>query len=686
MQERSISPNFEFLLAHDQQLVRLGYLAERYFSEDPSTSLIKMRQFGETLAQLVAARAGMYRDTQEAQTDVIRRLKLERVIPAEVGELFHHLRVAGNRATHEGAGNHGEALTALKIGRQLGIWFHRTFGAPKGFAPVAFTPPADPATATNELAAELAQLRTELDATRTAAERARAVAEEEAKARLSAEDERAVWEQLAAEAEQAKAALATELQSLQAEAVAAPVPVVAAIVAKAQTAATELNIDEASTRALIDEQLRARGWAADTQTLRYSRGARPAKGHNFAIAEWPTKSGPVDYALFLGTKCIAVVEAKRRNKNVSSSIDQAQRYARGFRFEVGAEPIGGPYEEEFLVPYVFSANGRPYLAQVETESGIWFRDTRKASNLRRVLVDWPTPDGLDAMLGIDTEAADAQLKKQAFHFGFPLRPYQQTAIERVEAELANGRRKMLLAMATGTGKTKLAIAMLYRLLAAKRFRRICFVVDRHALGTQAGGEFSTTRIVSGKTFADIFGLKGLETVKPDPETRVHICTIQGLVKRVLFTESVSDSPPVDQYDLMVVDECHRGYLLDRELSDAELSFRNQEDYISKYRRVLDHFDSVKIGLTATPALHTAAIFGKPIYQYPYREAVIDGYLIDHEPPVQITTALSKAGIRFQKGEQIGMLDTHTGKVDLAEVPDEIHFGGCTKDCVNAVLR
>jgi type I restriction enzyme, R subunit len=278
MPERTISPNFEFLLAHDQQLVRLGYLAERYFSEDPSTSLIKMRQFGETLAQLVAARAGMYRDTQEAQADVIRRLKLERVIPAEVGELFHHLRVAGNRATHEGAGTHGEALTALKIGRQLGIWFHRTFGAPKGFAPGPFTPPADPATATNELAAELAQLRTELDATRTAAERAGAVAEEEAKARLSAEDERSIWEQLAAEAEQAKAALATELQSLQAEAVAAPVPVVAAIVAKAQTAATELNIDEASTRALIDEQLRARGWAADTQTLRTAGGRGQPKG------------------------------------------------------------------------------------------------------------------------------------------------------------------------------------------------------------------------------------------------------------------------------------------------------------------------------------------------------------------------------------------------------------------------
>ena len=62
----------------------------------------------------------------------------------------------------------------------------------------------------------------------------------------------------------------------------------------------------------------------------------------------------------------------------------------------------------------------------------------------------------------------------------------------------------------------------------------------------------------------------------------------------------SETPPIDQYDLMVIDECHRGYLLDREMSDAELSFRGQEDYISKYRRVLEYFDAVKIGLRVCP--------------------------------------------------------------------------------------
>ena len=179
--------------------------------------------------------------------------------------------------------------------------------------------------------------------------------------------------------------------------------------------------------------------------------------------------------------------------------------------------------------------------------------------------------------------------------------------------------------------------------------------------------------MSGKTFAEIFGLKGLEDVTPELETKVHICTIQGLVKRVLFAADTSEAPPVDQYDLMVIDECHRGYLLDREMSDAELSFRGQDDYISKYRRVLEYFDAVKIGLTATPALHTTDIFGEPIFKYSYREAVIDGYLIDHEPPIRIETALARAGIKFEKDEQLDLLNTQTGEIDLAHAPDEIRF-------------
>lgn len=120
------------------------------------------------------------------------------------------------------------------------------------------------------------------------------------------------------------------------------------------------------------------------------------------------------------------------NRNVSASIDQAQRYARGFRFEGGGEAIGGPWAEtdeySFLVPFVFSANGRPHLKQLETQSGIWFRDARKPSHHRRALVDWPTPEGLQGLLEIDAEAAQADLKTRPIEFAFPLRPYQKRAI------------------------------------------------------------------------------------------------------------------------------------------------------------------------------------------------------------------------------------------------------------------
>ena len=178
---------------------------------------------------------------------------------------------------------------------------------------------------------------------------------------------------------------------------------------------------------------------------------------------------------------------------------------------------------------------------------------------------------------------------------------------------------------------------------------------------------------SASSSADIFGLKVLGDAAPDPDTKVHICTIQGLVKRVLFPATPEDVPPVDQYDLMLVDECHRGYTLDREMSDAELGFRSEADYVSKYRRVIEHFDAVRIGLTATPALHTTEIFGRPIFTYGLREAVINGWLVDQEPPIRIETELSRDGIHFPKGADLPLLDPLTGTIDLTTAPADLGF-------------
>ena len=674
------SQNFAFLNAYEPQLDRLGALAERYFPEDPETCLIKLRQLAELLARQTAARSGLTEDPDESQAELLRRLRFDAAVPAQVLDLFHQLRTAGNRAVHDHHGDHRTALAGLKLGRQLAIWFHRTYGQDPAFKPGPFQPPAAPAQPDPDTVKELEAFRAERAQLLGAAAQAQEEAEAAARARESAEDrarreaeDRAIWEQLAADAEAQMQAALAQLAEVQAAAAQTTSQQRFEQQQKAEAAADAIELDEKATRAIIDEQLRARGWEADTDNLRYSKGARPTKGRNRAIAEWPTDSGPADYGLFVGLQCIGTVEAKRSNKSACGALDQSERYAQGIKLKDGeAEPAGGPWGD-FRVPFVFSTNGRPYLKQLETGSGIWFRDARKPTNLARAFIDWPTPEGLQSQLDIDIDAAEAKLKSQPMQFGFPLRPYQEKAIRKVEERLAAGQRAMLVAMATGTGKTKLSIAMLYRLLTAKRFRRICFVVDRSALGEQAEGEFTNTNVISARTFSDIFNLAGLDTKVPDTETKIHICTIQGLVKRVLYAAEPAEVPPIDQYDLMVVDECHRGYLLDRELSDAELSFRNQDDYVSKYRRVLEHFDAVKIGLTATPALHTAQIFGEPVFTYSYREAVIDGFLIDHEPPIRIVTALAQAGIHYARGDDIDLLNTRTGVVQSTQTPDEIDF-------------
>ena len=160
------------------------------------------------------------------------------------------------------------------------------------------------------------------------------------------------------------------------------------------SAAEAIDLDEADTRVLIDEQLRERGWDADSLNQRYAKGSRPVRGKSMAIAEWPTSNGPADYALFVGMKCIALVEAKRKRKNVQAAIDQTGRYSQGFVATDGIGlPEGGPWrfhsgpteEPSFRVPFLFATNGRPYLKQVETQSGIWFRDARNPTNLRRAL-------------------------------------------------------------------------------------------------------------------------------------------------------------------------------------------------------------------------------------------------------------------------------------------------------------
>lgn len=252
-----------------------------------------------------------------------------------------------------------------------------------------------------------------------------------------------------------------------------------------------------------------------------------------------------------------------------------------------------------------------------------------------------------------------------------LRVVQKAAIREIEAAIASGQTAILLAMATGTGKTRTAISLIYLLIKSKRFRRILFLVDRSELGRQAfDNGFDQIKLEQLQTFTEIYDVRELGDAKIDRETKVHIATVQSMVKRVMLIGD-TPPPPVDQYDCIIIDECHRGYNLDRDMADHELAFRSEADFIAKYRRVVDHFHAVKIGLTATPAQHTADIFGRPVFTYTYREAVTDGFLCDHEPPIRIVTKLTGSGIRWKKGEAMRTYDPGTGTIDLVTVPDEV---------------
>lgn len=680
------SSNFGFLADHDPLLARLGALAERYFTSDPETSLVKSRQLAELLARRAAIGLGIETEQNATFADVLRQLRRE--LDPSVLDLFHQVRVAGNQAAHEATGSHGAALTSLRFARQASIWFHRTFGRDPGFKPGPFVPPEDPEQEAMALREELAELRLRCAEQASEAERARAHAEQEAYARLTAEqqaqaaeEERRVWEELASEADRR---VADALQALKAASDATlPAPAtVTAFKHAASAAAGRIELDERETRRIIDQQLREAGWEADSERLRYSRGTRPEPGRFLAIAEWPTRSGRADYVLFAGLKPLAAVEAKKLATNVPQRLDQAQRYARDLVISDGLEAPGGPWPsgddatgqaETYAVPFVYATNGRPYLRQLDIASGIWFRDARRPTNRRRALVGWHSPSGLLALVAEDHREAEERLKAEPFSYGVTLRDYQIAAIRAVEDGIAAGQRTMLLAMATGTGKTKTCIALVYRLLKSQRFRRILFLVDRNALGEQASGAFATTRMENQQTFADIFGIEAPDRPAETGVSRVVIATVQSMARRVLLAEERERAPTIDEFDCVVVDECHRGYLLDREMSDTELTFRSQEDYVSQYRRVLDYFDAVKVGLTATPALHTTEIFGPPTFTYSYRDAVLDGWLVDYEPPVRIETALARSGIRWRQGEAMSRLNLGTGEIDTVTVPDEVLY-------------
>lgn len=630
--------NFSFLEKQFPVLEKLGSLAEGYLYSDPNSCLIKLGTMAENMVQAMFAMDKLPQPTYEnTHANRIQVLKQEGLLPREIDDILYALRTTRNKAVHSAYDSFEDCCALLEMAHTLSVWFMQTYGN-WNYEPDAFVLPKD--------------TRSEYN-----------------------------FELLLKE----KEALLAKVSSLEmAAANTAYVPEVSFHdrLKRSQKAASNIKMSEKETRYLIDGQLRKVGWEADTLNLRYSKGTRPKQGKNLAIAEWPTDStisdrGAADYALFVGLILVGIIEAKRTLVDVSSVIDnQCRDYATNIKKEHASYLVAT--WDKYQVPFLFATNGRPYLKQLDTKSGIWFRDARSGSNIPRALQGWISPTGLMDLLERDIQAANASLASMSNDLlldksGLNLRPYQVKAIEAAERAITEGKQTALLAMATGTGKTRTILGMIYRFLKSGRFRRVLFLVDRNALGEQAQDVFKDVKLEDLLTIDDIYNIKKLEDKQIDKETRIQVATVQSMVKRILYNVGES-MPSVTDYDLIVVDEAHRGYILDKEIGEDELLCRDQIDYVSKYRTVIEYFDAVKIALTATPALHTTEIFGKPVISYTYREAVIEGWLVDHDAPHMLKTRLNTDGIKYEKGETVVIYDPVTGQViNSEELEDELKF-------------
>jgi type I restriction enzyme R subunit len=251
---------------------------------------------------------------------------------------------------------------------------------------------------------------------------------------------------------------------------------------------------------------------------------------------------------------------------------------------------------------------------------------------------------------------------------------------------------MLVAMATGTGKTFTIVNLVYRLMKAGVAKRVLFLVDRRALAAQAVRAFSSFETEQGLKFDKTYEVYSQRFQRgdldenesfdsnlipeayltdPKPEHRfVYVSTIQRTSINLFGKSSglgCNDEPddddarkldiPIHAFDLIVADECHRGY-------------STQE--ISVWRNTLDHFDAIRVGLTATPAAHTSAYFKDIVYRYGYEQAVKDWYLVDYDI-VALQSNVRMNGIFLHEGEIVDSIDSESGNLVVETLEDEREF-------------
>lgn len=421
----------------------------------------------------------------------------------------------------------------------------------------------------------------------------------------------------------------------------------------------------------IDPKLKAWGW----KVVPYDEAKDLTSYSHHAIEEYPTENGPADYALVVNGQLLGVVEAKKVSLGPQGVLQQAERYSKGV--------VDSPFNYRgFRVPFLFSTNGEV----------IYFHDVRHDLELSRKIADFYSPSALAELMETDIEAAYDRLQQLPNNHPW-LRPYQGEANDAVEESIIARKRQMLVAMATGTGKTFTTVNQVYRLMKSGAAKRILFLVDRRALAAQAVRAFAAFEPEPGLKFDHIYEVYSqrfqtgdfgddepfdpkvlpknyLEHPTPD-HAFVYVCTIQRMTINLFGRQAVfqtsSDEEidedaeqltiPIHSFDLIIADECHRGYTTGE---------------VSVWRDTLNHFDAIRVGLTATPAAHTKAYFKDVVYRYPYEDAVRDGYLVDYNA-VRVKSEVRMNGVFLHEGEEVDIVDPDSGAETRDALEDERQF-------------
>ena len=381
---------------------------------------------------------------------------------------------------------------------------------------------------------------------------------------------------------------------------------------------------EEKSRLIIDKKLIESNWVIqDIKSLNLSASL------GVAVREFPTSTGPVDYALFIEGVPVGVIEAKKTDEgeNITAVEGQSSRYANStFKWIKSIYRIRFAYEA--------------------TDKLTRFTDYNDVKYRSRTVFSFHRPETLNALL----KQADT-VRNNMKHFpefdptGF--RKCQIAAIENLDKSFADNRPKALVQMATGAGKTFTAITAAYRLLKYGKMNRILFLVDTKGLGEQAEREFLAYRPTDdNRSFSQIYGVHRLKSSYIPDGVQICISTIQRMysilkgdeldesAEETSFNEFVtadSKAPkevvynekyPPEFFDCIIVDECHRSIY-------------------NVWNQVLEYFDSFIIGLTATPDKRTFAFFNENVVsEYPREQAIIDGVNV---------------------GEDIFLIETNIGK-------------------------